>query len=158
MLKTLKENLWANNPIFMQILGICSALAVTNLMRNTAIMGLGVTAVTGLSCFTISIIKDLIPRKVRMITQVLVIAFYTVIVDIILKAYVPEVSKELGPYVGLLSQTVLLWGEQKHMHNQTHRFLHCGMESPVGLGIWQCFLLYQFLENCWDLEHCLGFK
>lgn len=110
MVKTLKENLWANNPIFMQILGICSALAVTNLMRNTAIMGIGVMAVTGLSSLTISIIKDLIPRKVRMITQVLVIAFYTVIVDIILKAYLPEVSKQLGPYVGLIITNCIIMG------------------------------------------------
>lgn len=110
MWKTLKENLWVNNPIFMQILGICSALAVTNQMRNTAIMGIGVTAVTGLSSFTISCIKDLIPRKVRMITQVLVIAFYTVIVDIMLKAYVPDVSKELGPYVGLIITNCIIMG------------------------------------------------
>lgn len=110
MWKTLKENMWVNNPIFMQILGICSALAVTNLMRNSAIMGLGVISVTGLSSLTISIIKDLVPRKVRMITQVIVIAFYTVIVDIVLKAYVPEVSKELGPYVGLIITNCIIMG------------------------------------------------
>lgn len=134
MLKTLKENLWANNPIFMQILGICSALAVTNLMRNTAIMGLGVIAVTGLSCFTISIIKDLIPRKVRMITQVLVIAFYTVIVDIILKAYVPEVSKELGPYVGLIITNCIIMGraEAYAQSNTPFPSLWDGITSGIG--------------------------
>ncbi len=110
MLKTLKDNMWANNPIFMQILGICSALAVTNLMVNTLIMSAGVIAVTGLSSFTISIIKSLIPRKVRMITQVMVIAFYTVIVDIILKAYTPEISKSLGPYVGLIITNCIIMG------------------------------------------------
>ena len=76
-------------------------------------MGLGVIAVTGLSSFSISIIKDLIPRKVRMITQVLVIAFYTVIVDIVLKAYVPEVSKELGPYVGLIITKLYYYGTSR---------------------------------------------
>lgn len=110
MIKTLKENLWENNPIFMQILGICSALAVTNLMKNTLIMSVGVIAVTGMSSFTIAIIKDLIPRKVRMITQVIVIAFYTVIVDILLQAYIPEVSKELGPYVGLIITNCIIMG------------------------------------------------
>ncbi len=110
MLKTLKDNMWANNPIFMQILGICSALAVTNLMVNTLIMSAGVIAVTGLSSFTISVIKSLIPRKVRMITQVMVIAFYTVIVDIILKAYTPEISKSLGPYVGLIITNCIIMG------------------------------------------------
>lgn len=134
MLKTLKENLWVNNPIFMQILGICSALAVTNLMKNTAIMSLGVIAVTGMSSFTVSCIKELIPRKVRMITQVLVIAFYTVIVDIVLRAYVPEVSKQLGPYVGLIITNCIIMGraEAYAQSNPPLPALWDGITSGVG--------------------------
>lgn len=105
-----KSNMWSNNPIFAQVLGICSSLAVTNALTNTLIMGLGVALITGLSCFFLSWINNLIPRKVRMITQVLVIAFFTVILDILLRAYMPTVSKSLGPYVGLIITNCILMG------------------------------------------------
>lgn len=106
----LKSNLWTSNPIFMQILGICSALAVTNLLTNTAIMTLGVTLVTGFSSLTVSLLKKLIPRKVRMIVQTLIIAFYVIIVDLVLKAFLPEISKNLGPYVGLIITNCIIMG------------------------------------------------
>jgi Na+-transporting NADH:ubiquinone oxidoreductase subunit D len=106
----LKNNLWTNNPIFMQVLGICSALAVTNLLTNTAIMTIGVTLVTGFSSLTVSLLKRFMPRKVRMIVQTLIIAFYVIIVDIVLKAYLPEISKNLGPYVGLIITNCIIMG------------------------------------------------
>ncbi len=106
----LGNNLWTNNPVFMQILGICSALAVTNLLTNTAIMTLGVTLVTGFSSLTVSLLKKMIPRKVRMIVQTLIIAFYVIIVDLLLKAYLPEISKNLGPYVGLIITNCIIMG------------------------------------------------
>jgi Na+-transporting NADH:ubiquinone oxidoreductase subunit D len=106
----LKNNLWTSNPIFMQILGICSALAVTNVLTNTAIMTLGVTLVTGFSSLTVSLLKKLMPRKVRMIVQTLIIAFYVIIVDLVLKAFLPEISKNLGPYVGLIITNCIIMG------------------------------------------------
>ncbi|MFP4113034.1 MAG: NADH:ubiquinone reductase (Na(+)-transporting) subunit D [Spirochaetota bacterium] len=106
----LKNNLWDNNPIFMQVLGICSALAVTNLLTNTAIMTIGVTFVTGMSSLTVSLLKRFMPRKVRMIVQTLIIAFYVIIVDIVLKAYLPEISRNLGPYVGLIITNCIIMG------------------------------------------------
>ncbi len=106
----LKDNLWKNNPIFIQILGICSTLAVTNNMRNTMIMSLGVTFATALSSMTLSGMKDLIPRKVRMIIQVVVMSFYVILLDILLRAYLPDVSKQLGPYVGLIITNCILMG------------------------------------------------
>ncbi len=105
-----KTNLWTSNPVFMQVLGICSALAVTNTLFNTVIMSAGVIFVTAFSSLTVSLIKYLIPRKVRMIVQVLVIAFYTIIVDLVLKAYLPEISKSLGPYVGLIITNCIIMG------------------------------------------------
>ncbi len=106
----LRENLWDNNPVFIQVLGICSTLAVTNKVENTLIMTAAVVGVTALSNFTISIIKNLIPRKVRMIVQTLVIAFFVIIVDIILKAQFPVISKALGPYVGLVITNCIIMG------------------------------------------------
>lgn len=105
-----KDNVWTNNPIFVQILGICSTLAVTNNMINTLIMCVAIIFATSFSSYTISLIKDFIPRKVRMIVQVIVISFYVIIVDIILRAYQPDVSKTLGPYVGLIITNCILMG------------------------------------------------
>ena len=109
-LANLKENVITNNPILVQILGICSTLAVTNLISNTLIMTVGVALVTAFSSWTLSLMNAWIPRKVRMIVQVLVISFYTIIVDIVLRAYAPEVSKNLGPYVGLIITNCIIMG------------------------------------------------
>lgn len=98
------------NSVWKQILGICSTLAVTNLMLNSLIMGLGLTFALALSSFTISLIRNYTPRSVRMIAQTLIIAAYVIIVDIVLKAQLPEISKQLGPYVGLIITNCILMG------------------------------------------------
>ena len=106
----LRENLWTNNPIFMQILGICSALAVTNLLTNTMIMTVAVVGVMGMTNLTVALLKSFIPRKVRMMVQTLIIASYVIVVDIILRAYLPEISRALGPYVGLIITNCIIMG------------------------------------------------
>jgi len=106
----LKGNLWTNNPIFMQVLGICSALAVTNLLTNTAIMAAGVIFTTAMTNLTVSLLKGFMPRKVRMMVQTLIIAFYVIIVDLVLKAYLPAISENLGPYVGLIITNCIIMG------------------------------------------------
>ncbi len=98
------------NSVWKQILGICSSLAVTNLMLNSLIMGLGVTFSLALSSFTLSLLRAYTPRSVRMMVQVLIIAAYVIIVDIFLKANMPEISKQLGPYVGLIITNCILMG------------------------------------------------
>jgi len=104
------KNTWYENPVFVLVLGICSTLAVTNNLKNTLIMTIGVMLVTGFSNLTVSLLKNLIPSKVRMMTQVLIISFYVIIVDIILRAYLPDVSKALGPYVGLIITNCIIMG------------------------------------------------
>jgi Na+-transporting NADH:ubiquinone oxidoreductase subunit D len=108
--KVVRDGLWTNNPIFVQVLGICSTLAVTNNLYNTMVMVLGVTFATAMGSWTLSLLKDLIPRKVRMIVQVLVLSFYVIIIDILLRAYQPAISKQLGPYVGLIITNCILMG------------------------------------------------
>jgi Na+-transporting NADH:ubiquinone oxidoreductase subunit D len=98
------------NSVWRQILGICSSLAVTNLMMNSLIMGLGVTFSLIFSNLTISAIRDYTPRSVRMMAQVLIIGAYVIIVDIFLRANMPEISKQLGPYVGLIITNCILMG------------------------------------------------
>ena len=104
------EGLWHNNPIFRQVLGICSTLAVTNLVLNTAVMCLALTWTTALSCLTVSLLRDWTPHRIRMMVQTLIIAFYVILVDIALKAYWPEMSRSLGPYVGLIITNCIIMG------------------------------------------------
>jgi len=130
----LKRNLWTDNPIFVQILGICSTLAVTNNLTNTLIMTLAVTIVTALSSTTVSLLKGLIPRKVRMIVQTLIIAFYVILVDLVLRAYIPEISKALGPYVGLIITNCIIMGraEAFAQSNPPVMALWDGLTSGLG--------------------------
>lgn len=104
------EGLWGNNPIARQILGICSALAVTNLMKNSLVMGLGLIFVTAFSELTVSLIRQWTPKHIRMMVQVLIISAYVILVDIFLKAYFPEISTALGPYVGLIITNCIIMG------------------------------------------------
>jgi len=130
----LRENLWTNNPIFMQVLGICSALAVTNLLVNTVIMTIAVVAVMGMTNLTVAIMKSLIPRKVRMMVQTLIIASYVIVVDIILRAYVPDISRELGPYVGLIITNCIIMGRAEAFAQSNRPLISMwdGMTSGMG--------------------------
>jgi Na+-transporting NADH:ubiquinone oxidoreductase subunit D len=104
------EGLWRNNPIFKQVLGICSTLAVTNLVLNTVVMCIALIFTLSLSAATVSILRKFTPRNIRMMVETLIIAFYVIIVDVILKAYWPEMSSNLGPYVGLIITNCIVMG------------------------------------------------
>lgn len=94
--KIFRMGILDDNPIYKQILGICSALAVTNLMLNSLVMGIGLIFVTSFSSLTVSIIRQYTPKHVRMMVQTLIISAYVIIVDIVLKAYYPSMSEALG--------------------------------------------------------------
>jgi Na+-transporting NADH:ubiquinone oxidoreductase subunit D len=108
--KVFLEDLGVNNPVFIQVLGICSTLAVTNVLKNTVVMSVGLIFVTALSNVTVSLLRNVMPSRIRMIVETLIIASYVIIVDIILKAYMPEVSRQLGPYVGLIITNCIIMG------------------------------------------------
>jgi Na+-transporting NADH:ubiquinone oxidoreductase subunit D len=102
--------IWKENPVVVQVLGICSALAVTNRMSNAFVMGLGLIFVTAFSELTVSLLRRYTPKHIRMMVQVLIISAFVIIVDIYLKAYLPTVSKALGPYVGLIITNCIIMG------------------------------------------------
>lgn len=108
--KVLKGPLDDNNPITVQILGICSALAVTTQVKPAIIMALGVTVVTAFSNLIISLIRNGIPGRIRMIVQLVVVAVLVTIVDQLLKAYVYDVSKKLSVFVGLIITNCIVMG------------------------------------------------
>ncbi|MFP4484696.1 MAG: Rnf-Nqr domain containing protein [Spirochaetota bacterium] len=144
----LKGNLWTNNPIFMQVLGICSALAVTNLLVNTAIMAAGVIFTTAMTNLTVSLLKGFMPRKVRMMVQTLIIAFYVIIVDIALKAYLPAISENLGPYVGLIITNCIIMGRAEAFAQSNGPILSFwdGVTSGAGyMGVLMTIALFREL-------------
>jgi Na+-transporting NADH:ubiquinone oxidoreductase subunit D len=104
------NGLWGDNPVFRQILGICSALAVTNLVLNTMVMAAAVIFTTALSGFTVSLLRKYTPRIIRMMVETLIIAFYVILFDQALKAYWPDMSRNLGPYVGLIITNCIIMG------------------------------------------------
>ncbi len=108
--KAFIQNLWSDNPVFRQILGICSTLAVTNLLKNTVLMCAGLIFATALSSWTVSLLRKHIPKQVRMMVQVLIIAAYVIIVDISIRAWFPDVHKLIGPYVGLIITNCIIMG------------------------------------------------
>ena len=108
--KIIGNNLLHDNPVLFQVIGICSTLAVTNLAMNSLVMGLALAIVTAFSSFTISLLRNITPKHIRMMVQVFIISFYVIIVDIFLKAYMPEMSKTLGPYVGLIITNCIIMG------------------------------------------------
>ncbi|MDA3955869.1 NADH:ubiquinone reductase (Na(+)-transporting) subunit D [Oceanispirochaeta sp.] len=143
----LKNNIWHNNPVFVQILGICSTLAVTNNLTNTFIMTIALVFVTALTNVTVSILKTLIPRKVRMIVQTLIIAFYVIIVDILLRAYLPEVSKALGPYVGLIITNCIIMGRAETFAQANGPLLSLWDGITSGLGYMWVLMIIAFIRE-----------
>jgi len=99
-----------NNPITLQVLGICSALAVTSSLTVSAVMALAVTLVTGFSSFFISCIRNQIPGSIRIIVQMVIIASLVILVDQVLKAYAYEISKTLSVFVGLIITNCIVMG------------------------------------------------
>lgn len=147
-----------DNAIWRQILGICSALAVTNLMLNSLIMGLGVIFTLAMAGMTISFIRDWTPRSVRMMIQVLIIAAYVIIVDIFLKANMPQISKQLGPYVGLIITNCILMGRAEAFasKNKVLDSLVDGIGSGIGYAL--VLLAISFVRELFGFGTLFGFK
>ena len=108
--ETLFDPLFENNPIALQVLGICSALAVTTKMETAVVMSLAVIAVTALSNLSVSLIRNKIPSAIRIIVQLMIIASLVIIADQILKAYLYDISKQLSVFVGLIITNCIIMG------------------------------------------------
>ncbi|WP_319372232.1 NADH:ubiquinone reductase (Na(+)-transporting) subunit D [uncultured Ilyobacter sp.] len=142
-----KENIWSNNPVFVQILGICSTLAVTNNLTNTFIMTVSVIFVTAFSNLSVSILKNYMPRKVRMIVQTLIIAFFVIIVDIMLRAYLPDISRSLGPYVGLIITNCIIMGRAEAFAQSNRPLISFWDGITSGLGYMWVLMVVAFFRE-----------
>lgn len=102
-----------NNPIALQVLGICSALAVTSQLKQAAIMGVAVMIVCGVSSGMVAIIRNIIPNSIRIIVQMTVAASAVIIADQVLKAYFFDVSKQMSVYIGLIITNCIVMGRME---------------------------------------------
>jgi len=132
--RALGEQVWKENPIFRQVLGICSALAVTNLMVNTVLMCAGLIWTTTMSSLTVSLLRRYIPTRVRMIVQVLIISVYVIAVDIAMKAWYPDVHRQIQAYVGLIITNCIVMGrlEAYASKNPPHLAAFDGLGAGLG--------------------------
>ncbi|MGY8944206.1 MAG: NADH:ubiquinone reductase (Na(+)-transporting) subunit D [Flavobacteriales bacterium] len=115
-----------NNPITVQVLGICSALAITVQLKPAIVMSLSVMAVMGASNVIISMLRNLIPNRIRIIVQLVVVAAMVILVDQILRAYAYDVSKELSIFIGLIITNCIVMGRLEAF--------------ALGNGVWKSFL------------------
>ncbi len=135
-LKLLRDPLNADNPITVQVLGICSALAVTVKMEPSVVMAISVMVVTGFSNLVISMLRNTIPPRIRIIVQLVVIAMLVILVDQILQAYAYDVSKQLSVFVGLIITNCIVMGrlEAFAMANKPWPAFLDGIGNGAGYG------------------------
>ena len=133
----LLDPLFNNNPIALQVLGICSALAVTTQMAPSLIMCVALTAVTAGSSLTVSIVRNYIPSSIRIIVQMCIIASMVIVVDQVLKAYAFEISKQLSVFVGLIITNCIVMGraEGYAMQNGPWSSLLDGIGNGIGYSL-----------------------
>ncbi|MCI6155052.1 MAG: NADH:ubiquinone reductase (Na(+)-transporting) subunit D [Bacteroidales bacterium] len=148
----------SNNPVLIQVLGICSALAVTSQLKPALVMGLSVTVVLAFANVIISLIRNTIPTRIRIIVQLVVVAALVTIVNEILKAYVYDISKQLSVYVGLIITNCILMGRLEAFalgHKPWESFLD-GVSNGVGYGF--VLLIIAFVRELFGNGSLFGFR
>ena len=138
------DPLFDNNPIALQVLGVCSALAVTTKLQTAVVMSLAVIAVGALANLSISLIRDRIPPSIRIIVQLTIIASLVIVTDQILKAFVYEVSEQLSVFVGLIITNCIIMGraEAFAMQNPPLPSFIDGVGNGIGYAIVLIFVAF----------------
>lgn len=121
----LTRGLWNENPVLVQTLGLCSALAVTNAVANSLAMGVATTFVLVGSSIIVSLMRKFIPHQIRITTYILIIATFLAVADMLLEAVVPDVHKAMGPYIALIVTNCIVLGRQEAFASR----------QPVGLAV-----------------------
>lgn len=139
--------IFKSNPIALQILGICSALAVTTKMETALVMTIAVTAVVSLSNMAVSLIRNHIPNSIRIIVQMVIIASLVIVADQIMKAYTYEISKQLSVYVGLIITNCIVMGRAEGFAMKNGPFLSFLDGIGNGLGYGLILMLVSFFRE-----------
>lgn len=126
-----------NNPITIQVLGICSALAITAELQASIVMSVSVLFVLGIGNVVISLLRNIIPSKIRIIVQLIVVATLVIIVDLVLKAFAYELSKTLGAFIGLIITNCIIMGrfEAFALGNEPWKSFLDGVGNALGYGV-----------------------
>ncbi len=156
--KVLTDPLDDINPVTVQILGVCSALAVTTQIKPAIIMALGVTVVTAFSNLIIALIRDSIPGRIRMIVQLVIVALLVTIVDQLLKAYMFDVSKKLSVFVGLIITNCIVMGrlEAYAMSQKPWPSFLDGIGNGLGYGM--ILVVVAIIRELFGSGSLLGYK
>jgi Na+-transporting NADH:ubiquinone oxidoreductase subunit D len=156
--EALLDPLFTNNPIALQVLGICSALAVTTKMETAMVMAVALTVVTALSNVSVSIIRERIPSSIRIIVQLTIIASLVIITDQILKAFVFDVSKQLSVFVGLIITNCIVMGRAEGfaMQNPPGLSFMDGLGNGLGYGV--ILLVVAFLRELFGSGKIFGMQ
>ena len=154
--ETLLDPLINNNPIALQVLGLCSALAVTTKMETAFVMSLAVVAVTALSNLSISLIRNYIPSSIRIIVQLTIIASLVIVTDQVLKAFVFDISKQLSVFVGLIITNCIIMGraEAFAMQNPPLPSFIDGVGNGLGYGL--VLMLVAFMRELFGSGKVFG--
>jgi Na+-transporting NADH:ubiquinone oxidoreductase subunit D len=156
--KLILDPLADNNPITIQVLGICSALAITAQLKAAIVMAISVMFVLGAGNVVISLIRNIIPSKIRIIVQLTVVAALVIIVDQVLKAYSYQLSKELGAFIGLIITNCIIMGrfEAFALGNGPWRSFLDGIGNAAGYGL--ILIIVGFFRELLGSGTLLGFK
>jgi len=156
--KLITDPLNLNNPVTIQVLGICSALAVTVQMDNAIVMSVAVTAVLILGNLIVSLMRNMIPTKIKIIVQLVIVAALVIIVDQILKAYVYDVSKQLSVFVGLIITNCIIMGrlEAFALGNKPVPSIFDGIGNGIGYGL--VLVVVAFFKELFGSGKLLGYE
>lgn len=156
--KLVTDPLWDNNPITVQVLGICSALAITAQLKAAIVMGLSVIFVLSMGNVVISLIRNVIPPKIRIIVQLIVAATLVIVVDQVLKAYSYELSKQLSVFVGLIITNCIIMGrfEAFALGNTPWRSFLDGLGNGGGYAL--ALIIVGFFRELLGSGTLLGFQ
>jgi Na+-transporting NADH:ubiquinone oxidoreductase subunit D len=156
--KLISNPLDIDNPITVQILGVCSALAVTTQMKPAFVMSLGLMIVTASSNLAISLMRNSIPSRIRIIVQLAVVSLWVILVDQLLKAYVYDVSKQLSVFVGLIITNCIVMGrlEAYAMANKPWPSFLDGVGNGLGYGL--ILMSLAFFRELFGAGSLFGFK
>ncbi|PKQ43792.1 NADH:ubiquinone reductase (Na(+)-transporting) subunit D [Confluentibacter flavum] len=156
--KLILDPLTDNNPITIQVLGICSALAITAQLKASIVMAISVIAVLGVGNVVISLMRNIIPSKIRIIVQLVVVAALVIIVDQVLKAYSYELSKTLSVFVGLIITNCIIMGrfEAFALANGPWKSFLDGIGNAAGYGL--ILIIVGFFRELLGSGTLLGFK
>ena len=147
-----------NNPITVQVLGVCSALAITVQLEPAIVMALSVTVVTAFSNLAVSLLRNLIPNRIRIIVQLVVVAALVILVDQVLKAYAYDVSKQLSVFVGLIITNCIVMGrlEAFALANPPGKSFIDGIGNGLGYGL--LLVIVAFFRELFGSGKLLGIE